>query len=100
MSIDRDCLDTAVPRPIPDRAGGRGVGMNPRQRLWLVAMIIGGALPLIALGYWQQFAGGRTKAALALADQCVDWLHRPREERAAAAPELVARCNTYFRVRT
>jgi hypothetical protein len=74
--------------------------MTGRQRIWLVAMLVGGALPLVILGYWQEFRGGRTVQALALADQCVDWAHLPREQRAAAVADLIQRCNTYFRVRS
>jgi hypothetical protein len=74
--------------------------MTRRQLIWLVLMVVGGGLPLVVLGFWQEFSGGRTPAALAVADQCVAWLHKPRDQRAQDGQATADRCNTYFRVRS
>lgn len=74
--------------------------MDRRQAFWFVAMLIGGAVPLMIIGYWYELTGGRTKEALAIADSCVDWAHKPLEARKAADADLIDRCNRYFRVRS
>jgi hypothetical protein len=74
--------------------------MNRQQAIWFVAMLVGGALPLIALGYWYELTGARTKETLAVADACVDWAHKSLAERKLDAPDLIQRCNRYFQVRS
>jgi hypothetical protein len=74
--------------------------MNRRQTVWFVLMLIGGAVPLLIVGYWFEMTGGRSPEALAMADACVDWAHKPRDLRALDGPDLAQRCDRYFRVRS
>ena len=74
--------------------------MTRRQLWWFVLMLVGGAVPLIVIGFWFDLTGGRSAAALAVADACVDWVHKPRDVRALDGPEAAQRCDRYFRVRS
>lgn len=74
--------------------------MTRRQIFLFATMLVGGAIPLIIIGYWYELTGGRTKELLAVADACVDWAHKPRDLRAIDGPEAAQRCDLYFRTRS
>lgn len=74
--------------------------MTRRQIFLFAAMLVGGAIPLVVIGYWHDLTGGRTAEILAVADACVDWAHKPRDIRALDGPEVAQRCDRYFRARS
>lgn len=74
--------------------------MTTRQLLMFVLMLLGGAVPLVIIGFWFQLSGGRSAESLAVADACVDWAHKPRDARALEGPEVAVRCDRYFHVRS
>ena len=74
--------------------------MIPRRHIWSIVLLLGGALPFAGLMYVAEIAGSRSAADLDLADRCVDWAHKNRDAQARDGPEIAAKCDRYFSVRS
>jgi hypothetical protein len=73
---------------------------NLRRSLMYIGVLVAGAIPLAALGFWGEIMGDRDPAALAIADGCVNWAHRPRAERQQESQDFIGKCDLYFKVRS
>ena len=74
--------------------------MTRRQQILTIAIVVGGAIPLIGIIVMERVSAHRSPADLELADRCVDWAHKPRDARVQDGPEVAASCERYFRVRS
>src|SRR5665213_1966881 len=74
--------------------------MIPRQHIWTIALLLAAAAPLAGLLYWANIAYTRSAMDLEVADRCVDWAHKTHDVRALDGPEIAAKCDRYFRVRS
>jgi hypothetical protein len=70
------------------------------KHIGTIVLMTAGALPFIGLLVWANLAQTRSADDLAVADRCVDWAHKNRDVRQADGPEIQARCDRYFRVRS
>ncbi len=70
------------------------------KHLWTIALMTAGAIPFIGLMVFANLSQSRSDADLALADDCMDWVHKTHDAQAAAGPEIATRCDRYFRVRS
>nr|QOL00429.1 hypothetical protein [uncultured organism] len=74
--------------------------MAIRKYFGTTTAMIAGAVPFVGLMVLAHIEQSRSAADLALADRCVDWAHEPKDRQAADGPDLAARCERYFRVRS
>ena len=74
--------------------------MPLRKYISTIVLMTAGALPFAGLMIVAHFAQSRSAADLAVADRCVDWVHEPKDGQAADGPDLRARCERYFRIRS
>ncbi len=65
-----------------------------------IALMTAGAIPFIGLMILANLAQSRSADDLALADRCMEWAHETRDAQHEDGPELAARCDRYFQVRS
>jgi len=73
--------------------------MTSRHALQM-AGLVASVLIFGALMYWISTRDTRSPAALALASQCVDEIHTEHGATHHLDPDLAARCQQYFRLRS
>ncbi len=57
-------------------------------------------IPFVVLVVAAHVLKDRSDANLKIADGCIDWSHMRKETQVRMSPEFIARCTTYFKVRS
>jgi len=75
--------------------------MSGRHHKGVIVLLIGlGVLGGLSVDQWARRTGGRSAAALAIADNCVNWEHQNASGRPKAGDEGSATCDRYFQFRS
>ena len=71
-----------------------------REHVWNILLMSVAAVPLLGLMVYAELPKTRSAADLAVADRCMDWSHQNPAAQGEGGPELAARCNQYFLIRS
>ncbi|HLY56674.1 MAG TPA: hypothetical protein VKS60_14010 [Stellaceae bacterium] len=74
--------------------------MTTKRHAWGVAAVAAASVPMGGLAYWSSLGDTRTAADLEVADRCIAEAHDPQGTTPANEPDLAARCDRYFRLRS
>jgi hypothetical protein len=65
-----------------------------------IILLLIGVIPFLILVIAANVLKDRGAADLKIADDCIDWSHLPKPAQGQMSPEFIARCVTYFKVRS
>ena len=71
-----------------------------RKHFWAVVLLLCALVPLVGVMVYASRAQTRSATDLSVPDRCMDWSNESRDAQLADGPELAARCNLYFRIRS
>ena len=74
------------------------MGLN--KHILSIVLLVLGAIPFAGLLVVANLVQSRSVADLALADRCVAWAHETHEAQDEDGPDVAARCDRYFRIRS
>ena len=65
-----------------------------------IVLLVVGVFPFLVLVLTANVLKERTAANLKIGVDCIDWIHLTKQAQAQMSPEFIARCETYFKVRS
>ncbi len=65
-----------------------------------IILVVTGVFPFVVLVMAAHILKDRTAADLKIADDCMEWSHLKAQAQMQMSPEFIARCVTYFKVRS
>lgn len=80
-----------------ENSQGDGRTLSVTGNIILIAVSV---IPFVALVISASILKDRGAADLKIADDCVDWSHLMPQAQAQMSPGFIARCQTYFKVRS